>query len=75
MFYKNDDNLTRRYAIIMIVMIAIVFEFILSKLVRDVSVSFQLHLCLIGLVIIIIFDEIQMRIVFNKYGSRRAKGK
>ena len=77
---RNQDtwNEAQKYSansFIILGFIYIALGFILSKLIGDVSVSFQLHLCIIALAIILIFDEIHMRIVFNKDGSRRAKKK
>ena len=57
--------------VIILGLIYVALGFKLSELIGDVSISYQLNLCLIGVVIIIIFDEGHLRRIFNKDGSRR----
>jgi uncharacterized membrane protein len=73
---KNQDtwDVAQKYAansFIILGFIYVAFGFKLSELIGDVSISYQLNLCLIGVVIMLIFDEIHLRRIFNKDGSRK----
>jgi uncharacterized membrane protein len=73
---KNQDtwDVAQKYAansLIILGFIYVALGFKLNELIGDVSISYQLNICLIGLLIMLIFDEIHLRRVFNRDGSRK----
>ena len=73
---KNQDtwDVAQKYAansLIILGFIHVALAFKLNELIADVSISYQFNLCLIGLVVMLIWDEIHLRRVFNRDGSRK----
>jgi uncharacterized membrane protein len=73
---KNQDtwNEAQKYSANSLLILGFIFValgFILSKLIETVSNGYQVVLFLIGIVIMLIFDEVHLRKIFNNDGSRR----
>lgn len=73
---KNQDtwNVAQKYSANSMIILGIVYaalEFILSQLIKNLAVSYQGIIFFIGVVVMLIFDEMHLRKIFNKDGSRK----
>lgn len=51
--------------------IYVALELVLSYLIKNISIGYENIIILIGVVIMIILDEVHLKKVFNKDGSRK----
>ncbi|GAA0086406.1 SdpC immunity protein SpdL [Clostridium sp. CTA-7] len=73
---KNQDtwNEAQKYSgntFLILGLIYVALEFILNYLIKNISIGYQNIIVLIGVVIMIVLDEVHLRKVFNKDGSRK----
>lgn len=73
---KNQDtwNEAQKYSANTFVIFGFIYvslQFVLSYLIRNISIGYENIIILIGLVIMIILDEVHLKKVFNKDGSRK----
>lgn len=73
---KNQDtwNVAQKYAansMIILGIVCVVLGFILNQLIKNVNIGYQGIIVLIGVIAMLILDELHLRKVFNKDGSRK----
>jgi len=73
---KNQDtwDVAQKYAANSLIILGFVYValgFKLDELIGDVSIGYKLNICLSWVFITIIFDEIHLRRVFNRDGTRK----
>ncbi|GAA0125097.1 SdpC immunity protein SpdL [Clostridium sp. CTA-19] len=73
---KNEDtwNVAQKYSantFIILGFIYLALEFILNQLSKTINVSYENIIILIGLVIMIILDEMHLKKIFNNDGNRK----
>lgn len=73
---KNQDtwNEAQKYSantFLILGFIYVALEFILNYLIKDISIGYKNIIVLMGFVIMIVVDEVHLRKVFNKDGSRK----
>lgn len=73
---KNQDtwNVAQKYSANTFIIFGFIFvalEFVLSYLIENIGIGYENMIILIGLVIMIILDEVHLTKVFNKDGSRK----
>ncbi|GAA0071176.1 SdpC immunity protein SpdL [Clostridium sardiniense] len=74
---KNQDtwNESQKYsanALIILGFIYLALGFLLSHLFEDISIVYENIIILIGVIIMILLDEVHLKKVFNKDGSRKS---
>ena len=73
---KNQDtwNEAQKYSansFLILGFIYVALEFVLNYLIKNISMGYQNIIVLIGFVIMIVVDEVHLRKIFNKDGSRK----
>ncbi|SHI53341.1 SdpI/YhfL protein family protein [Clostridium amylolyticum] len=73
---KNQDtwDVAQKYSANTFIIFGFIFvalEFILSHLIENISIGYENAIVLIGSIIMIVVDEVHLRKVFNKDGSRK----
>lgn len=73
---KNQDtwNVAQKYSansMIILGIVCVVLGFILNQLIKNVNMGYQGIIVLIGAFAMLILDELHLRKVFNKDGSRK----
>lgn len=73
---KNQDtwNVAQKYSANSMIILGIAYValgFILSQLIKNLATSYKGIIFFIGVVLMLIFDEMHLRKIFNKDGSRK----
>ncbi|WP_234117300.1 SdpI family protein [Clostridium hydrogenum] len=73
---KNQDTwkVAQKYSansMIILGIVCIVLGFILNQLIKNVNIGYQGIIVLIGVIAMLILDEVHLKKVFNKDGSRK----
>lgn len=73
---KNQDtwNVAQKYSANSMIILGIAYAtlgFILNQLIKNLPTSYQGIMFFIGIIVMLIFDEMHLRKIFNKDGSRK----